>query len=317
MKPRHDQGRLHIPLNIGAMGDPEPMERILDLDLGTRHFIKPLGRTQYPYSGHQIVSFLNMIVNKRKDLACPSCYRERQKKCVAPCSCTLRKRFLDRWVCASCYIKEDSADEDLRCHVPVADELGQGHSHVCGCGADLATEERPKIMCNWCKGEIVESEQGAKDDIGSENDEGMNDEGEGDEEDEEDEEEDHSAADFADVPLGEFGFAENRDGSLSVYVNGERIRGERLGRAMIRHWMTIQGKHVGCVCCVCSNQGPHHTHSEEEEEEDEEDEDDDDEGWGNTNEGMVDKADGSEDDAVPDLEDAESGPGLGDAYGLD
>jgi hypothetical protein len=220
-------------------------------------------------------------------------------------------------------MEEDSADEKLRCHIPVTDELGQGHSHVCGCGADLAPEERPKVTCNWCKGEIVESEQGAKDDVASENDEGMNDGGEGEEEDEEDEEENHSAADFADLPLDEFGFAENRDGSLSVYLNGERIRGERLGRAMIRHWMTIQGKHVGCVCCVCSNQGPHDAHAEEEDEEedgedeDEDDDGDDDEGWRNTKEGMEDMDHGSEDEAVPDVEDVESGAGLEDAYGLD
>ncbi|CAN9392156.1 unnamed protein product [Alternaria alternata] len=72
MKPLHDQGRIHIPLNIIAIGDPEPLQRILDLDLGTHQFIEPIGRTQYPYSGVQIVSSLNMIVNKRKDLTCPS-----------------------------------------------------------------------------------------------------------------------------------------------------------------------------------------------------------------------------------------------------
>jgi hypothetical protein len=229
MLPLHDQGRVHIPLNlnIGAIGEPEPIARMLDLDLGTRQFISPRGRTQFPYSGDSIVSFLNMIVNKRKDLACPSCYQERQKKGVVPCSCTLRKRFLDRWLCATCYIKEDKADEDLRCHVPITDEIGQGHVHVCDCGAELAPEVRPKVMCNWCKGEIERPTQGTEDAAASENDEDINDEEE-EEAEEEDDDENHSAADFADAPQDTLAFAENRDGSLSVYVNGERIRGERL-----------------------------------------------------------------------------------------
>jgi hypothetical protein len=42
-KPLHDQGRFHIPLNVNAIGDPEPIQRILDLDLGTHRSINPVG----------------------------------------------------------------------------------------------------------------------------------------------------------------------------------------------------------------------------------------------------------------------------------
>jgi hypothetical protein len=309
MKPLHDQGRLHIPLNINAISDSEPIQRILDLDLGTHQFIDPIGRKQYPYSGYQIVSFLNMVVNKRKDLACSSCYQERRKEHVAPCSCTLRKRFLDRWLCAPCYIKEDSADEDLRCHMPIADEVGEGHSHVCECGAEITPEVTPKIMCNWCKGEITGSQQSSENGVISENSDVINEE----EGEEEQHEEDHSAADFAHVPQDEFGFAKNHDGSLSVYVNGECIRGERLGRSMIRQWMTIQGKHIDCTCCVCDGRDPHHTHSGDGEEDMD---DEDDEGWEDAGEAMEDE-DGSDDGDLPDLEEVESATGFEDQWGLD
>jgi hypothetical protein len=314
MLPLHDQGRVHIPLNlnIGAIGDPEPIARMLDLDLGTRQFISPRGRTQFPYSGDSIVSFLNMIVNKRKDLACPSCYQERQKKGVVPCSCTLRKRFLDRWLCATCYIKEDKADEDLRCHVPITDEIGQGHVHVCDCGAELAPEVRPKVMCNWCKGEIERPTQGTEDAAASENEEEEEEEEEA--KDEEDDE-DHSAADFADAPQDALAFAENRDGSLSVYVNGERIRGERLGRAIIRQWMAMQGKHVECICCLCN--GSDHAHAGTDEENGRGDEDNDEEGWVDTDQAMEDGEDGTDDEDLPDLEDVESAAGFEDPWGLD
>ncbi|KAG9194819.1 hypothetical protein G6011_04854 [Alternaria panax] len=308
MKPVHDQGRLHVPLDVIAIGDPEPFQRILDLDLGIHQSIDPVGRTQYPYSGIQIVSALNMIVNKRRDLACPLCYQERRKERRARCSCTLRKRFLDRWLCATCYIKEDSADEELRCHIPVADEVGEGHSHVCGCGAGFAPEATPKVMCNWCKGEIEGPQQGAKDYVAGEDSEGVNDE----EEEEEDHDEDHSAADFANIPQDEFGFAENHDQSLSVYVNGECIRGERLGRSMVCQWMTILGKHVECTCCVCNSQSAHHTHVGDEEE----DRDGENEGW-NIADGAMRDDDSSDDEDLPDLEEVESAAAVEDQWGLD
>lgn len=314
MLPRHDQGRVHIPLEIGALGDPEPIEPILDLDLGIYQFISPRGRTQYPYSGNNIVSFLDLTVNKRKDLACPSCFLERQNQGVVPCSCTLRKRFLDRWLCMHCYIEEISVDEQLRCHVPIAAEVGQGHIHVCGCGTEFTPDIRPKVMCNWCKGEIEGFKQGAADDAtnGNDEDNGREEEELGDG----DDEEDHLAADFAGLPLDEFGFAENRDGSLSVYVNGECIRGERLGRAMIRQWMTIQGEHVECTCCICDEKDSIHTHVGDEAEDEDDDEDDDVEGLGEMNKAMED-GDDDDDADLPDLEDVESAAGFEDPWGLD
>jgi hypothetical protein len=305
MKPLHDQGRIHIPLNIIAIGDPEPLQRILDLDLGTHQFIEPIGRTQYPYSGVQIVSSLNMIVNKRKDLTCPSCYQERWKKGLARCSCTLRKRFLHRWLCATCYIQEDRADEDLRCHTPIADEVGEGHSHVCGCGAEFTSEAELKVMCNWCKGEVQGPQQGAENDVASENGEDIsNDEEEGGGEGEDYPDEDHSAADFAHVPQDEFGFVENHDHSLSVYVNGECIRGERLGRSVVRQWMRIQGMHVECTCCKCSNRIADHIYAEDEEDRDDTDD-------------ATEDDDSSEDENLPDLEEVESAAGFEDQWGLD
>jgi len=304
MLPRHDQGRVHIPLDIGALGDPEPIEPILDLNLGTHQFISPRGRTQFPYSGNNIVSFLNLTVNKRKDLACPSCYLERQNQGVAPCSCTLRKRFLDRWLCMHCYIEEVNVDDKLRCHVVKASEVGQGHIHVCSCGTEFTPDIIPKVMCNWCKGEITELEQGTEDDATSENAE-YNSEEEEEELENGDDEEDHSAADFAGLPLDEFGYAENRDGSLSVYVNGECIRGERLGRAMIRQWKRIQGEHVECTCCICDEKDSMHAHAGDVSEDEDEDEGEDEDG------------DDDDDDDLPDLEDVESAAGFEDPWGLD
>lgn len=263
MEPLHDQGRFHIPLHIPAIGDPEPIERFLDVNLGEQQLITPTGRTQYPYSGNEIVSSLNVAVMTRKELLCSTCFRERQKNGSSPCSCTLRKRFLDRWVCMDCYTKENEADKAISSHVVVQDADGSGHRHLCDCGASFGAGPQPKILCNWCKGEVTGEWDDARDEIGggdpedAENPEDTQDDADDGEQDEE-----HSATDFAFLEPGELGYARNRDESLSVYINGARIRGERLGRAMIRRWREEEGMPVECICCLCEGGDACHNHDE-------------------------------------------------------
>jgi hypothetical protein len=246
MKPLHDQGRFHIPLDIPAVGDPEPIDRILDINLGRRHHINPLGRTEFPYDGQHMVSFLNMVVARRKWLVCEPCYKQHQKQGHSQCSCTLRKRFLDRWVCIPCYFEEEKADLVMRCRSVVDDDSAHGHHHVCGaCEADFPDDSEPKVLCNWCKGEIIIDEDETDDETHFD-----------DKDDEEDEE--HSAADYASLGPDEFGFAKNRDGSFSVYINGNCVRGERLGRAVVRQAMVEHDMPVRCTCCTCHGQELHH-----------------------------------------------------------
>lgn len=261
MEPLHDQGRFHIPLHIPAIGNPEPIERFLDVNLGERQFITPTGRTQYPYSGNEIVSFLNMTVIRRKELLCSACFQKRHKHGTSRCSCTLRKRFLDRWVCVGCYTKENDADKAISSHVVVHDADGSGHRHLCDCGASFGAGPQPKILCNWCKGEVTGEWDDARHEIGDEDPEDPeNSEGTQDNEDDPEQGEEHSAADFAYLGPGELGYAKNRDMSLSVYVNGTRIRGEQLGRGMIRRWRAKEGMPAECICCLCEDSDVHHNH---------------------------------------------------------
>ncbi|RAR09370.1 hypothetical protein DDE82_001882 [Stemphylium lycopersici] len=266
MGPLHDQGRVHIPLCIPALGDPEPMDRLLDLDLGSSQIITPHGRSQDPYSGREIVSFLNATIMARKELVCSSCFKERQKKYPTPCSCTLRKRFLDRWLCVGCYIEEEEADKDLECHIAVGDDVGghHHHHHLCDCGATIGSGSRPKLICNWCKGEITGKWADNEDDHGD-----VDDENAGEVEEDEERYEEHSAADFADLDPDELGYAKNRDGTLSVYVNGTCVRGEHVGRAIIRGWREAQGIASECICCKCEAGDFRHNHQVDAEEADE------------------------------------------------
>ncbi|CAO2655049.1 Nn.00g117820.m01.CDS01 [Neocucurbitaria sp. VM-36] len=71
-----------------------------------------------------------------------------EKDKISPrCQCTLRSRFIDRWVC-----------------IPRAgDELEEDRATVwypydiCHCGKEFSQHTRRdyKIVCNWCKGDIA------------------------------------------------------------------------------------------------------------------------------------------------------------------
>jgi hypothetical protein len=256
MKSLHDQGRVHIPLAIPAVGDPEPIDRILDMNLGRRHGITPLGRTEYPYSGFQIVSDLNLVINRRKELVCGSCYEQNQEQGQPQCSCTLRKRFLNRWVCIPCYFKEKEADQAMRSRTAVDDDSPHGHHHLCGCGAELADDYEPRVLCNWCKGEVIVAEDEDVTDVETETE---------DDADQEDEVEEHSSADFAHLEPTEFGYARNRGGTFSVCLDGHSFRGERLSLSLVRQAMAEFDMEVDCTCCVCHGRQPHDEQDEDHE----------------------------------------------------
>jgi hypothetical protein len=142
----------------------------------------------------------------------------------------------------------------MRSRTAVDHYSGYGHYHVCGCGAKFADNYEPKVLCNWCKGAIIIDED---EDV---TDAKTHTEGGGEQEDEE-----HSAADFADLAPFQFGYAKNRDGTVSAYTDGHRIRGERLGRCLVRQALTEFGVDVGCTCCVCESQQPYQEHNEDDE----------------------------------------------------
>ena len=87
-------------------------------------------------------------------------------------------------------------------------------------------------------------------------------------------------------------------------MNGECIRGERLGRSVVRQWMRIQGMHVECTCCRCSNRIADHIYADDEEDRDDTDE-------------ATEDDDSSEDENLSDLEEVESAAGFEDQWGLD
>ncbi|KAF1839317.1 hypothetical protein BDW02DRAFT_147929 [Decorospora gaudefroyi] len=142
MKSLHHQDRFHISLSIWRTGT-QCIDRILDLNLGRLHDdTHPV--EDFDLGGNDIFMFLDWTANMRKERLCTSCIQKQRKKGLPACSCTLRKQFIDRWVCIHCYKKGTVADSAMR-----------GHDyHLCRCGKKLSGKIVHEAICNWCKGEI-------------------------------------------------------------------------------------------------------------------------------------------------------------------
>ncbi|KAH7356098.1 hypothetical protein BKA66DRAFT_428841 [Pyrenochaeta sp. MPI-SDFR-AT-0127] len=240
MMPLHDQGRFHTALDAHAVADPEPIDRILDIDLG-RHQITPSGRTEFPYCNHEMVAYLRSVASCRKELVCSSCFKNHQEEPLRTCSCTLRKRFLDQWICVPCYKMHYESDANVgKCMNHNYNRTG-ANSCKCRCGATLDEYTEYDAICNWCEGWIGDAVDDNNSDEENDTPEPI----------EEEQDEDHSAADFEDVAEDTFGFAVNRDGTVSAYTNGTSFRGERLGRGLVLEWMFKRGEDIPCSCCLC------------------------------------------------------------------
>jgi hypothetical protein len=169
--PYHDQGYLDAPLQMDATGPPECIQEVLDIDLGKQGLMSISEDSRY---GHPspVLSSLCSVVDARKVFLCDICFmrdvpkgpqamkysqaliarlpwlaRRTATTSLRPCHCTLRSRFLDRWLCLRCYQKEDSAIS--RCTGTMPPKC----TSLCGCGM-IARH----TLCLWCWGEVAEEE---------------------------------------------------------------------------------------------------------------------------------------------------------------
>ncbi|KAF2121696.1 hypothetical protein BDV96DRAFT_483847 [Lophiotrema nucula] len=138
--PHHDQGFLDIPLESEIYALPESIDLIIDSNLGSGP-LKGAAASESPYPSPVIQGFWN-ITESRKRKLCVDCFARRQTSWDTKCSCTLRSRFLDRWLCLHCFRREQR------------DEQEASQSEGCDCGQPLL-EESSKLICLWCNGEVV------------------------------------------------------------------------------------------------------------------------------------------------------------------
>jgi hypothetical protein len=169
--PYHDQGYLDVPLELSVTAPPEAIEDILDLDLGQRAL--PLVSEDSRH-GHgfpsPVLNSICRVVDARKIELCEWCFKDKAPygpaatipfgdfvtslpwltrttafSPIEPCHCTLRTRFLDRWLCLRCYENEENVIGECTVDSPMK------NARMCQCGWISS-----HTLCLWCWGEVTE-----------------------------------------------------------------------------------------------------------------------------------------------------------------
>jgi hypothetical protein len=146
---------------------PESIEDVLDLDLGKQSLMTFHEDSRYGRPSPALASLCE-VSESRKIAVCGDCFDSRRlhqspitdsEVEIPPeaarsdsCHCTMRKRFLDRWLCLRCYQIEERMIEKS------AGTESSKNCGLCRCGAEAC-----RIACLWCRGEIID--ETAHDDI--------------------------------------------------------------------------------------------------------------------------------------------------------
>jgi hypothetical protein len=165
--PYHDQGYLDVPLQLGVDAPPECIEDVLEYDLGEQSLMFLSEDSRYG-SPSPVLSSLCRVTEARLLFLCECCFERTAAQGPKPdkrmieappslplsippttrCHCTLKKRFLERWLCLRCYLKEDAAITERTAAMPMKS------TGLCPCG-----EEACYTLCLWCWGQVSEHER--------------------------------------------------------------------------------------------------------------------------------------------------------------
>ncbi|KAF2029616.1 hypothetical protein EK21DRAFT_100998 [Setomelanomma holmii] len=159
--PHHDQGHLDVPLQLSVDAPPECIDDVLERDLSQRLLMSISADSRYG-SPSPVLSSICRVTEARLLFLCNACFGQGTPKGpmatwpqfitrsrIAECHCTLKKRFLDRWLCLRCYLHEDSAITVFTSFMPTRD------TGLCLCGGVAC-----HTVCLWCWGSLVGDDHG-------------------------------------------------------------------------------------------------------------------------------------------------------------
>jgi hypothetical protein len=137
--PHHDQGFIDVPFDEDSFGLPESVKDLLELDLGN-HTLAASASSSVAHPS-PVLRALYQTTEQRKRWFCDECLPSdvilnRKAPQASQCQCTLRHRFLDRWLCLRCYEKEEydltrpSLTKKIVVHA--GDKMGRGHVYGAG-----------------------------------------------------------------------------------------------------------------------------------------------------------------------------------------
>ncbi|KAF1942980.1 hypothetical protein EJ02DRAFT_344194 [Clathrospora elynae] len=141
--PYHDQGFIDVPFDDDTFGPPENVKGILNLNLG-RHTLADSTSSSIP-DPSPVLKAIHRTTEQRKRKFCDSCLPPQLSQHgkgirATLCQCTLKNRFLDRWMCLRCYEAEEL----------VLSKVYPNHLEQCGCERQLDRE-----LCLWCWGLVA------------------------------------------------------------------------------------------------------------------------------------------------------------------
>ncbi|KAF2261349.1 hypothetical protein CC78DRAFT_583785 [Lojkania enalia] len=128
----HDQGILDIPLESNVYAAPISIDEIIDTNLGAGP-LKFSFSSDSPHPSPVTKAFWE-ITEKRKRMLCQRCFDKRRT--IGHCCCSLRERYLNRWLCLKCYQKEEKIIAKLR----------EPDPEECICGIPIVSHS----ICLWC-----------------------------------------------------------------------------------------------------------------------------------------------------------------------
>jgi hypothetical protein len=90
-------------IRLQSSRDSQPLDNILDQNLGNRLSIKPKVTTADALNASPFTWSFHLIIDARLEYLYPTCSATEQ---IPRCECMLREKFLERWLCIKCYEHE-------------------------------------------------------------------------------------------------------------------------------------------------------------------------------------------------------------------
>ena len=150
-RPQHDSGRVGLPFDSNEAGQAEPLDNLLDQDLGDTLLPRFKGSSYGSSRTRPIAGPLDLVVAGRLKRLCPTCSTTEVKH---QCTCTFRKRFLDRWLCIECYLKNEARFDPAR----TVKTLRTNEQGECPCGNPFDPQNEDSwFVCKWCDGRVLGS----------------------------------------------------------------------------------------------------------------------------------------------------------------
>jgi hypothetical protein len=160
--PHHDDGFLGDSLEgLAITNGSISVRELININLGTESLQDTYGKVassrDWEHSPSVLKSFYD-LEDARLKCVCAQCFcnfhPESDSLSIIQnppiCSCTLKKRLIDRWLCVRCYVREEKWARECKIGAVAG---GEGDTPACLCNKRVDWLNF-HTMCLWCKGAV-------------------------------------------------------------------------------------------------------------------------------------------------------------------